>query len=328
MKKFQNRDKLGDLVDRTPKADPAWGATAVEHSAVILDPLRRGASRSSSGCPYDWEQGWQMAMSNLREATNVVNLAILKARALRDAGQPREAVELLLDAAQFGRDLTDDGPLVEEMIGTAMLYIFLDGARELAASEKADAESLADLEQGLAVLDGSFPKHAGCIRREQLELLMSLSGEGLGPAAGGSGVGFPTKLFQLNFIDRLREAQEQMAQACERPWAESLATAKRVDADLQKSWNPVTRMFKPGAQSTERYVRERLAQLRLLRAAIRYRRTGERLELADPFGTTLKSAASGEGLKLWSIGADGVDDGGRGEWGPKKGPDIVVEARR
>ncbi|HZE97282.1 MAG TPA: hypothetical protein VE981_09660 [Planctomycetota bacterium] len=83
-----------------------------------------------------------------------------------------------------------------------------------------------------------------------------------------------------------------------------------------------------GQASSERYIRDLLAQLRLLRVTTHYRRTGEQLVLPDSFGAQLMSAASGAGLKLWSIGADGVDNGGVGEWRPKLGPDIVLEARR
>jgi hypothetical protein len=66
----------------------------------------------------------------------------------------------------------------------------------------------------------------------------------------------------------------------------------------------------------------------LLRVATHWRRTGELLDLDDPFGAKLKSAKSGEGLKLWSIGADGVDNSGTGQWKPAAGADIVLEAKR
>jgi len=328
MKKMPNRTKLGELVDRKPSADLVLGAAMVGQCDAVLEPLRRGASKSASRRAYDWEQGTMMATTGLLEVQSVVQLAILKARSLLDAGKPREAVALLLDAAQFGRDITDDGPMISEVIGTSLLYMFLDGARELAASEKADAESLADLEEGLAVLDGSFPRHIGCVRRELLAMGMTFAHGVQGTAAVESEWGFPTKFFQLNMFERLSEAQEQVALASDRSWAESVAAGKRIDAELRKSWNPATRMFAPGQQSTERYVRERLAQLRLLRLATRYRRTGELLDLDDPFGAKLKSAKSGAGMKLWSVGADGVDDGGAGEWRPKLGADIVLEARR
>ena len=77
--------------------------------------------------------------------------------------------------------------------------------------------------------------------------------------------------------------------------------------------------------STDRTVR---VHLRLLRAAAHYRRTGEILELEDPFGTKLLHHESGGRLKLWSVGEDSVDQKGLGSWQAKPFEDIVLEVPR
>ena len=138
----------------------------------------------------------------------------------------------------------------------------------------------------------------------------------------------PQKVLFLDAFGRLQEAFDRYAKVSEGSWADCLTEGKRVEAEIQKSWNPVLKIAVPAQTSSERMVRERLAQLRLLRLATRYRRTGELLDLGDPFDAKLKSAKSGDGMKLWSVGADGVDNGGTGEWKPKAGADIVLEARR
>ena len=76
----------------------------------------------------------------------------------------------------------------------------------------------------------------------------------------------------------------------------------------------------------------------MLRTAVRYRATGEILELEDPFGTRLRHSEKDGRLKIWSIGADGVDNGGdNGGWlkwtKPPNRPasdvkDIVLEVPR
>jgi hypothetical protein len=137
MKKVPDRMKLVDLVQRTPKADPAWGVVALERNQIILDHLRAGASRSTSRQNYEWEKGSSMPLPGIGESNSIVSLAILKARFLLEAGQPREAVAVLLDAAQFGRDLADDGPMIAQFVGFKILSTVLDGLRELSASEKA-----------------------------------------------------------------------------------------------------------------------------------------------------------------------------------------------
>jgi hypothetical protein len=58
--------------------------------------------------------------------------------------------------------------------------------------------------------------------------------------------------------------------------------------------------------------------LRLLR---RYH--GETGPLEDPFGGQILT----DGRKAWSVGADGVDDGGAGAWNPAAKGDIVLDLR-
>ena len=60
-------------------------------------------------------------------------------------------------------------------------------------------------------------------------------------------------------------------------------------------------------------VRESLAQLRLLRTALAFRRTGTATPLADPFGGTIEVAISGPSLQAWSKGM-GVMDRRKSGW--------------
>ena len=74
--------------------------------------------------------------------------------------------------------------------------------------------------------------------------------------------------------------------------------------------------------------RERLAQLRLLRIAAAFLASGDLPALEDPYGRTIQSSVTDTKLKLWSVGNDGVDDSGFGEWEARKGKDIVLEVER
>ncbi|HEV3026715.1 MAG TPA: hypothetical protein VG457_04040, partial [Planctomycetota bacterium] len=87
--------------------------------------------------------------------------------------------------------------------------------------------------------------------------------------------------------------------------------------------------------------RAQRAQIRLLRTVAYYKATGKLLELEDPFGGQLHFAKSGRRLSFWSVGPNGLDDGGiddgSGDWTlPKHGAgrpvhpppgDIVIEMR-
>ena len=58
-----------------------------------------------------------------------------------------------------------------------------------------------------------------------------------------------------------------------------------------------------------------------------YTLTGNVPDLEDPFGDTLRHAPSEDRLRIWSLGRDGQDNGGEGEWIPIE-PEIVIEIPR
>jgi hypothetical protein len=75
-------------------------------------------------------------------------------------------------------------------------------------------------------------------------------------------------------------------------------------------------MVMVGLSRSDRTSREGRAQLRLLR--VHHGGTGG---LDDPFGGKLLS----DGVRVWSVGADGVDGGGAGDWKPASTGDIVLK---
>ena len=88
--------------------------------------------------------------------------------------------------------------------------------------------------------------------------------------------------------------------------------------------NPVTKMFVPHLAYSDRSFRRDLARFRLLRAAVMVRQGRTANLPEDPFGTgPLRYRKEGGSGVLWSVGKDGVDDGGR-----ENGPDIVLELKR
>jgi hypothetical protein len=65
--------------------------------------------------------------------------------------------------------------------------------------------------------------------------------------------------------------------------------------------------------------------------AAHYRATGEVLELEDPLGAKMRTVKTGGTLQIWSVGSNGVDDGGAGTFKPQAGKaqsDIVLEVER
>ena len=72
---------------------------------TAIDFLRAGARKAEGAYPTQWEKGVSADLPSLIAVRNLSTLAVGQARVLVEAGKPREAADLLLDAAQFGADL-------------------------------------------------------------------------------------------------------------------------------------------------------------------------------------------------------------------------------
>lgn len=136
---------------------------------------------------------------------------------------------------------------------------------------------------------------------------------------------FPRRLICADAYFTELDYMKQFAAADEQSWGNCQAVASITDAEIRKHRNPITRLAMPGMFSSNRAGRERSTHLQLLRAAAHYRATGTLPDLEDPFGAKLLSSEQGGKVKVWSVGWDRVDDGGKGEWKPRGGPDIVLD---
>jgi hypothetical protein len=100
-------------------------------------------------------------------------------------------------------------------------------------------------------------------------------------------------------------------------------------AEAETSVNPMIRMSMPSLPKTLAKHREGLAKLRLLRAGTGFLSTGILPVLPDPFGKNLLHVERSGKLKIWSVGSDGKDQGGKGGWSttPEQ-TDMVLEITR
>ena len=307
-RKFPQALRLGEIVDRSPKADPELAKAALAAHAVAIDHLRRGAGRASSCAGYEWEQGHRMHLPPMVDFSTTANLALLQARALVAEGKSRDAAGVLLDVCQYGRDQASDGVVISYMVGTAILANAFTEIKDHLAAGKFDKAALEDLDRGLKVLEGSFPRYGQVIMNEALLFTGGLLDES---ADGGGG---PMRLVYADGVEKMSYAMAATASTESLPWAEARKEIKRIETEAQDSWNPISRMTIPSLSTSGRVGRQRLAQLRLLREAVHWSLSGQLLDLEDPFGAKLSFQEKAGKLKIWSIGPDGVDDGGAGDW--------------
>jgi hypothetical protein len=123
---------------------------------------------------------------------------------------------------------------------------------------------------------------------------------------------------------------ERCAMVREASWSQASPVADEVFERMSRSANPIVRSHGDTLTVAAHSGRTLRTRLRILRIAATYRATQRILELEDPFGGRLRSQDSDSGLRIWSVGRDGVDDGGVGTWKPsdKQHKDIVLELPR
>jgi hypothetical protein len=266
--------------------------------------------------------------------------AACRARLLAEEGRAREAAELLLDVCRFGTDVGENGTLIGEMIGIAILWYGLEGTRELLAGTRLDPALLLQIERELEIVDRSFPRH-GCALLNETAWVGNRLIEGrflegfnhLSPPPGPSDLriwryGFSRSLLEADAFHRIEAWSRRAAEGGSRSWSEEKALWSAIWSESKAARNPVIELVELARVGEDFVRRERLAQLRLVWAAASFRRTGEAPGIDDPFGTKLRVSIQGDSLKAWSAGRDGADDGGQGEWHPGRGRDIVLEIKR
>lgn len=320
VKKFPKTGRLGMIVDRSPKEDPEIAKEALAAHGVAIDHLRRGAGRAASRYAYEWEKGVNMPLPPMMLANQTANLGILQGRALMEGGKPRDAAGVLLDVCQYGRDFGADGTMISYMIGIAILASGFNEIRDHLSAGRFDRAALEDLDRGLETLDGSYPNWGQTLINEAL-LFGGLLDDAM---VGGWG---PQRMLYADAVERIHEAMVAAAKADALPWLESQKELQRIETTSAKAWNPISSIAAPSMVKTSAIARQRRAHLRSLRIGLRWAATGKLLDLDDPFGAKMRTEEKDGKLRIWSVGEDGVDDGGTGDW-KSESKDVVLELKK
>jgi hypothetical protein len=289
-------------------ADRAKAGAILAANEKALGFLRAGARKAEGGYPIQWERGASASVPALIDVRNLTTLAVGQARVLVEAGKPREAAELLLDAAQFGADLGQNAILLTELTALSVLWQVFDGLRRLPPDP--------EVGKALAVLDATFPNHADAVQNDVALLGVSFvrMEQAFDPSAWR--FGFSQRLMTVDAWPTVEDMVRRMAATTTAPWAEAERVTAAIAADAKGSHNPIVQTIIPGLVRSQSASRERRAHLRMLRVL-----HGGAAGLDDPFGGKILS----DGGKVWSVGADGIDGGGAGAWKPAPTGDIVLE---
>lgn len=252
----------------------------------VLAALRAGAAAADCAATVPGEAGRPARIENLLDCRWVANAAVFEARALRQEGRHREAVQCTLDAAALSRDLLRTGVLIDQMIGCATLAIATTEAWPEPALDDLDDDALALLATGLARLDTSLPAVLDD-RVERLflaaEIERSTGDEQWLPSFGASWrFGFSTRWMLADAFLQHSALARRLAGRTNAPWPERLALWERESAATLAGGNPVLAVCLPNLSSAEGNWREQLGALRLLRGAIELHRGNPMPKLLDP----------------------------------------------
>jgi hypothetical protein len=282
-----------------------------------LTMLRRGAHCQQVRDPIDYSEGFMVSgfMPDLLATRSLANLAVTQALAKIDEGHPVAAVETLLDAAQFGRDLMHRQPLIAEMIGCAILTIAtIEVVEQNDLLDRLPPPALERLGSGLEILDANIPRVSQCFHGEALLFARTMASqidasEKVGIPRGTWRYGFSSRLMLAMAGIQLMEQADLTAAAARGPWSACATYLADWHAEARDGHNPVLAMMVPNLESALVNRFHTIARLRLLRMAIEHRLGRDVPELADPFGSTLHHSIDEHGeARFWSAGAEGAED--------------------
>ena len=268
------------------------------------------------------------------------NALVVAGHVRAQAGDLQGAADCYLAAVRLGGDIAS-GSLVDVLVGGIQEESGLAGLGRLILSGKPDAALLARIEESRGRLESSRASVVAGWRADRLALghvenTMNVHPEEVGlqrprilelivPYRALAAVAVAT-------ADPLRRQLEAALAANDADgWARGAETARQRAA---KSLNPMLRamMGVSGPLADETMASPRLlgisqinlAWFRLVQAAILVEQAPARLELPeDPFrpGARLHRGVGPHGVRLWSVGVNGVDDGGVSD----QQKDIVLE---
>ena len=131
----------------------------------------------------------------------------------------------------------------------------------------------------------------------------------------------------LDCVERPWDWAERLAIAENSSWSDVCRVKEEIQEEARRGWSPAFRSGAAAFVTIGPIIRSQQCFLRLLLVAARWRTDGQILERKDPYGTLLKHTLKGNTLRIWSVGRDGVDDGGNGFWS-ESSKDIVLEVER
>ncbi|MDF1800919.1 MAG: hypothetical protein P1V81_17250 [Planctomycetota bacterium] len=293
---------------------PAVRVAVVETYGQALVHLAEGARRTDGGQPVDWSEGASVAVPSLNLARHLADLAIADAERLLAEGDPEAATDRVLQALQLAGDLMRGPTWVAHAVGQAILTTAgKEPLLDRGLIDRLPPECLARLDEGLAQLDAGLPGFDIASAAEialtvrAIEQAFERGDDLMGSLDSLDETwrhGFSQRLRCAELVDEVVDFRAIQGAVEELDWAEAEAL---LAAQPQQSDEGQLFLDPSLLRSLELGRRSSLANLRITRAAIAQRLTGEVPELPNPFGGsltfTMLDTESGPALRIEAPGA-------------------------
>jgi hypothetical protein len=214
------------------------------------------------------------------------------------------------------------------LIGFAVYSTAFDELRNLILSGRLTQNQLTDLATKLDAVDRDFPTFSSTIASETLhtnQALMDTVGDDPWLRFKEAGLGFALnpRIMVTRAVEERDAYIKRSANFDQMNFAAAKKEADAISSEAEASPNTLIRYTVPNLSKTLLTHRDTLAHLRLLRAGTSFLATQEMPPLADPFGGKLLHKQESGKTKIWSVGRNGTNQNGAGNWEGK--PDIVFE---
>jgi hypothetical protein len=329
---FSGMDSLFQTARATPFAEiPDDAREAVDEHASELATLRD--AQSNRHCTFGAElEPARVAKAPIwRVARWVAASLVVEGHERAQAGDLQGAAERYLAAVRFAGDVSR-GPLVNALIATSQEELGLRAVGSLVLAGGLGADQLASIDDARGRLEATRASIAEGWRGNRL--LLGHMEETMDTAPQEAGLQTPRLLpwvvpyraMAAQAVTRADILQRRLQEALDRDdlnaWRKEADAARSA---ARSSWNPMLRAFMgysgPFAEegnATERLLltaRRSLTWFRLVQAAIMIQAHGAAAALRlpeDPLapGARLHWARDPAGIRVWSAGIDGHDDGG------------------
>lgn len=317
-------------------ADLAAGKAALAQNAGPLSRFEAALARR--GCDFGrrWEDGTEVALPEYATIRDAARLIALQAIVLSEEGKPIDALKAISRGVALARHAFWERTLISQLVGIAVLAILDAAFHALLRRHGRRPDVLTAAEKAARALDllPNFPAAIGAEMAIFHETMQRNRAGKLDPGTPPSGL---TGADTLAFYDATEVQMLRWLRAmAERPWktdddlrrlrqwldAQGRDLERRAPTEPSLGMAAVLLPVWPGYIDKILHSRG-LSRLRVATIAL-IRNPGARLP-PDPFaGGPLRLRKTAGGFVVWSVGANGKDDGGVKVVGENKLADVVV----